>query len=55
MTDMPLLRHADHDPAIICRPAFGNGLCEPLIMPEDVVTDCAGSIQIPPIGTQNGE
>jgi hypothetical protein len=24
-----LMRHADHDPAIVCRPA-GRGLCEPL-------------------------
>jgi hypothetical protein len=24
-----VLRHADHDPAIVCRPA-GRGLCEPL-------------------------
>ncbi len=24
-----IMRHADHDPALICRPA-GNGLCEPL-------------------------
>jgi hypothetical protein len=23
-------RHADHDPDLICRPAFGYGLCEPL-------------------------
>jgi hypothetical protein len=27
---MTITRHADHDPALICRPAFGNGLCEPL-------------------------
>jgi hypothetical protein len=27
---MTIIRHADHDPALICRPAFGNGLCEPL-------------------------
>jgi hypothetical protein len=26
------VRHADHDPAIPCRPAFGYGLCEPLTM-----------------------
>jgi hypothetical protein len=26
---MALLRHADHDPEIVCRPA-GNGLCEPM-------------------------
>jgi hypothetical protein len=25
-----LRRHADHDPSLICRPAFGNGLCEVL-------------------------
>ncbi len=23
------VRHADHDPAVICRPALGHGLCEP--------------------------
>jgi len=26
-----LMRHRDHDPSLICRPAFGNGLCEPLV------------------------
>ena len=25
-----VMRHADHAPEVICRPAFGNGLCEPL-------------------------
>ena len=25
-----LRRHADHDPALICRPALGYGLCEVL-------------------------
>ena len=25
-----LQRHADHGPEIICRPAFGHGLCEPI-------------------------
>ena len=25
-----LTRHADHDPGLICRPAFGYGLCEVL-------------------------
>ena len=24
------VRHVDHDPAVICRPALGYGLCEPL-------------------------
>ena len=23
-----LTRHGDHDPTLICRPAFGYGLCE---------------------------
>ena len=26
----PPVRHADHDPALICRPALGYGLCEVL-------------------------
>jgi hypothetical protein len=26
----PVRRHADHDPSLICRPAFGYGLCEVL-------------------------
>ncbi|HEV2451639.1 MAG TPA: hypothetical protein VGS62_06915 [Streptosporangiaceae bacterium] len=32
MPDRPvkLTRHADHDPDLICRPAFGRGLCEVL-------------------------
>jgi hypothetical protein len=25
-----IVRHADHGPGVICRPAFGHGLCEPL-------------------------
>lgn len=25
-----LWKHADHDPGLICRPAFGRGLCEVL-------------------------
>ena len=25
-----ITRHADHDPALTCRPALGHGLCEPL-------------------------
>ena len=25
-----IMRHADHDPGLVCRPAFGHGLCEPL-------------------------
>ena len=25
-----IIRHADHGPGVICRPAFGTGLCEPL-------------------------
>lgn len=24
----PLRRHAEHDPSLVCRPAFGYGLCE---------------------------
>ena len=27
---LKLTRHADHDPGVICRPAFGYGLCEVL-------------------------
>jgi len=31
VTPEPVLtRHKDHDPSLICRPAFGNGLCEVL-------------------------
>ena len=32
MSERPvrLTRHADHDPALICRPALGYGLCEVL-------------------------
>jgi hypothetical protein len=26
------MRHEDHDPSLICRPAFGNGLCSPLFV-----------------------
>ena len=26
----PPVRHADHDPGLICRPALGYGLCEVL-------------------------
>jgi hypothetical protein len=29
-----LRRHKDHDPSLICRPAFGNGLCE--VLPDGV-------------------
>ena len=29
-----LTRHADHDPALICRPALGYGLCE--VLPDGV-------------------
>ena len=30
-TPEPVLsRHSDHDPAIVCRPALGYGLCEVL-------------------------
>lgn len=25
-----MMRHKDHGPGVICRPAFGYGLCEPL-------------------------
>lgn len=30
MAEPQIVRHADHDPSLICRPAFGNGLCQPL-------------------------
>ena len=26
-----VIRHADHGPGLVCRPALGNGLCEPLL------------------------
>ena len=28
MPEPVLHRHSDHDPAIVCRPALGYGLCE---------------------------
>ena len=32
----PVIRvHADHDPSLICRPALGYGLCEPIEPEED--------------------
>lgn len=30
MPDLILCCHEDHDPALICRPALGYGLCEVL-------------------------
>lgn len=33
----PLTRHADHDPALPCRPALGNGLCYPVPATERLV------------------
>ncbi len=35
ITGPVLLKHADHDPALICRPAFGYGLCELAPFTED--------------------
>jgi hypothetical protein len=32
--EIPLRRHADHDPGLICRPALGYGLCE-LLEPDE--------------------
>ena len=44
MQPEPVLhRHADHDPSLICRPAFGYGLCEVLETGRVVeVIPCAG-------------
>ena len=36
MAEPRLTRHRDHDPSLICRPAFGYGLCE--VLGDDGVT-----------------
>ena len=41
-----LTRHSDHDPGLICRPAFGRGLCE-VLEPRDDDGDDPGSERAP--------
>ena len=38
--DPVIRRHSDHDPALVCRPALGYGLCEVLGVE---VIPCAGT------------